>query len=202
MRRRFLRLPPRLPLRSHAIALLVAAVAAAAVIALLGRAPMAVEAVRAGAVVAAGTWLYLTVMLQAGARVDNGAVRWRWLGVTWGEVKDTAGRLGADGIPVPDGDDGILGAIAMIILTVVVGMLLLILAWLVANAVALGAGLVAMAVYTVACTGLRAALVHRRRCAGQWGASAAIAAVYAVSAGTLAGLALFGIEAALAALAG
>ncbi len=203
MRRRFLRLPPRLPLRTHAVAVLVATVLATVVTALLSDATAPVEALTAGLVVAAGTWIHLTVLLHAGARVDNGVVRWRWGTVPFARVREGLADLGGvPSVPSLDGDESAIAIVLGIVAALVLIVVLALLAWVLANVAILAVGGVAVLVYAIVCTGLRAALVHRRRCTGQWPASIAVAGFYAVGAGVLVGLAVLAGEVAIAALVG
>jgi hypothetical protein len=203
MRRRFLRLPPRLPLRTHVTALLVGTVVAMVATALVRDASAPAEALTAGGVVAAGTWIHLTLLLHAGARVDNGVVRWRWATVPFDRVRDGMADLGGvPSVPAPDGDEGAIAIILGILGALVLIVVLAVLAWILANAAILALGGVAVLVYAIACTGLRAALVHRRRCAGHWPMSALVAGGYAIGAGALVGLTLLATEAAVGALVG
>jgi hypothetical protein len=154
-------------------------------------------------VVAIGAGIHLAILLHAGARVDNGVVRWRFAPVSFDQLRRGMADLGGiPSVPAPDGDEGAIAIVLGILGAIVLVIVLALLAWILANAAVLALGGVVVLVHTVACTGLRAALVHRRRCVGRWGASLAVAGFYAAGAGIVTGSAVYGFAALGAMLAG
>lgn len=175
---------PSLALHIVAIIVIVALVVPVTVFS-LHRSVLVETAVAAG-ILLVGQLCYFTTMLYHGVVTDGGVVRWSLKTVQLRDVTDAVSSVGVDlpGIELPDLDgEGILAAIVGVVLGIVAVVVLLVVAvllvWLGCNVVIVTGTVLAMAVYYIFRRSIRAVLVYRRRCQGNWLRSLAVALRFA-----------------------